>query len=248
MDYLSNNNAFYSAVMLNDPLYGKPYPNAEEAARGAAVLKYLAHLRQRHIAPDVAPRLLDLGCGRGWLTTLLSTFGHCEGIEPSQGAVEFARRNFPGVSFRVGVMADLLQSPDFTPYDIIVSGEVIEHVPWPHKTQFVKEIRLGLGERGHCIITTPRRELLWIFQRNHAAIQVVEDWLTEKELLRLFSNCGFKLMGHDRAFPMRPRALDQSSIGRMLDRTFGRGPFGPLVRGVDFALSMYQVWWFRRAD
>jgi SAM-dependent methyltransferase len=248
MDYRSENNAYYSRLIIQDPLYSTPYPNAEEAARAAVLLEYLGKIGQSYIPPGVTPRILDLGCGRGWLTSLISTFGRCEGIDPSAALIELARTNFPNLTFHCGSLPDFTGAPDFGPYDVIVSSEVIEHVPYAQKKQFVEQIRDNLKERSHCLVTTPRQELRWVFSRNHVAGQLIEDWLTENKLRTLFISCGFSVVKHGRAFPMRPRRLELSEYGQKIDRFLTQGNLGFLIRGLEYILSMYQVWWFRKSD
>jgi SAM-dependent methyltransferase len=209
-------------------------------------LEYLGKIGQAYIPFGGTLRILDLGCGRGWLTALVSTFGRCEGIDPSAAVIELAKTHFPHLTFHCGSLSDFAGSPDFGPYDVIVSSEVIEHIPYAQKKHFVELIRDNLKEGSHCIVTTPRRELLWVFSRRHTAGQLIEDWLTEKELKSLFMSCGFSVVKHSRAFPMRPRSLEASVYGQRIDRFLTQGKLGFLIRGLEYILSMYQVWWFRK--
>lgn len=248
MNYRSENNEFYSRMIAQDPLYSTPYPNAEEAARAAVILEYLGRIVQSYIPCGITPRILDLGCGRGWLTALVSSFGVCEGIDPSAALVEVAKTYFPELTFHCGALSDFPCSPGLGPYDIIVSSEVIEHIPYAQKKHFVDQIRENLTSKAHCIVTSPRRELLWVFSRRHTAGQLVEDWLTEKELKSLFTSCGFSVVNHTRAFPMRPRSLERSVYGGKVDRFLTQGKMGFMIRGLEYILSMYQVWWFRKLD
>jgi cyclopropane fatty-acyl-phospholipid synthase-like methyltransferase len=246
MDYRSENNEFYSRMITQNPLYATPYPNAEEAARAAVILEYLGRIAQSYFRTGITPHILDLGCGRGWLTALVSTFGLCEGIDPSSAIIEVAKAYFPNLTFHCATLSDFTDSPSLGPYDIIVSSEVIEHVPYTQKKHFVEQIRENLKPRAQCIVTTPRRELLWVFSRRHTASQLIEDWLTEKELRSLFISCGFSIVKHTRAFPMRPRRFEQSVYGQKIDRFLTQGKLGFLIHGLEYILSIYQIWWFRK--
>jgi 2-polyprenyl-3-methyl-5-hydroxy-6-metoxy-1,4-benzoquinol methylase len=246
MSYLAENNTFYSSVMSQNRLYSTPHPNSEEAARASVILKYLSIIRQHYIDPGLTPRLLDLGCGRGWLTMMISAFGRAEGIEPAEGMVALAEAYFPNIVFNCGTLSDCLQSSGAKPYDVIVTSEVIEHVPRPKKKDFVREINSALKPNGHCIITTPRRELFKLFSRNHTAGQLIEDWLTEKELRSLFKQCGFVAIDHDRAFAMKPRFLNHPYSNSNVNRFSPPGKLKFLMSGLDYILSIYQVWWFRK--
>jgi 2-polyprenyl-3-methyl-5-hydroxy-6-metoxy-1,4-benzoquinol methylase len=248
MNYLAENDTFYSDVMSQNRLYATRHPNYEEAARASAILKTVSVIRQYYLDVDATPTILDVGCGRGWLTTLISAFGQTEGIDPAKGMIDLARRYFSEIAFNCETLTDRLRSTAAKTYDIVVSSEVIEHVPRAQKRDFVEEIRDILKPGGHCIITTPRRELLWLFNRNHTAVQLIEDWLTEKELKSLLTQCGFMVVKQDRAFPMKPRSFYHSERGRRLDTVLTGGRLGFLARSIEHMLSMYQVWCFRKVD
>ena len=46
------------------------------------------------------PRVVELGCGAGWLTAILGAFGPAEGVELSPLAVEQASKRYGHVRFR----------------------------------------------------------------------------------------------------------------------------------------------------
>jgi 2-polyprenyl-3-methyl-5-hydroxy-6-metoxy-1,4-benzoquinol methylase len=246
MNYLAANDTFYSDIMSQNRLYSTRHPNYEEASRAAAVVKTVSLIRQYYLDADSTPSILDVGCGRGWLTTLISAFGRTEGIDPANGMIEIAKRYFPEINFSCETLTDRLRSGTATTYEIVVSSEVIEHVPRAEKRRFVEEVREILKPGGHCVITTPRRELLWLFNRNHTAGQLIEDWLTEKELKSLFTRCGFRVIRQDRAFPMKPRYFYYSERGRQVDTVLTGGRLGFLAKSIEHVLSMYQIWWFRK--
>jgi ubiquinone/menaquinone biosynthesis C-methylase UbiE len=77
-------------------------------------------------------RVLDIGCGGGYLARLLAAAvtpgGRVTGIDPSGPAVSYARRRAPGnCSFAVGVAQDL-DLPDRT-FDVVTSTLAVHHVP-----------------------------------------------------------------------------------------------------------------------
>jgi 2-polyprenyl-3-methyl-5-hydroxy-6-metoxy-1,4-benzoquinol methylase len=246
MSYLAENNTFYSSIMLQNRLYSTTHPNSEEAARASVILKYLSVIRQHYIDPGLTPRLLDLGCGRGWLTMLISAFGRAEGIEPAEGMIKLAKEYYPQLVFRCETLGDLLKSSGAASYDVIITSEVIEHIPQAEKKDFLKQIHLALKPNGHCILTTPRRELFKLFTRKHKAGQLIEEWSTEKQLRSLFNQCRFEVIEHDRAFPMRPTLFCHPDPSINLTRWLTRLKLEFLMRAVDHILSIYQVWWLRK--
>jgi 2-polyprenyl-3-methyl-5-hydroxy-6-metoxy-1,4-benzoquinol methylase len=66
-------------------------------------------------------------------------------------------------SFTLVDAETLLQRADFQPFDVVLSSEVIEHVPRPDQAHFVAMIRRLVKPRGHVVVTTPRAEVfdLW---------------------------------------------------------------------------------------
>jgi 2-polyprenyl-3-methyl-5-hydroxy-6-metoxy-1,4-benzoquinol methylase len=73
-------------------------------------------------------RILDVGCGRGWMTRLAGVYGQCDGLDPVKGVIELARSYFPDLTFHTGEVDAFLKSDAFAAYDVLICSEVIEHV------------------------------------------------------------------------------------------------------------------------
>jgi len=72
--------------------------------------------------------LLDLGCGEGWLTDVLSRLAeNTFAIDISQVAVERARVRFPHIRFEQGDLLDVPRDPEIarTAFDFISVSEVL---------------------------------------------------------------------------------------------------------------------------
>jgi SAM-dependent methyltransferase len=246
--------AFYTRFYTEDPEWATPHPNRDEASRWASIetcLDRIARGADRRSAPGARGlRTLDVGCGRGWLTNLASAYVSCEGIDPTAGPIRLAQSWFPQLRFRVGTMADLLGSPEFQPYDVVISSEVIEHVE--DQQQFVLELGRCLVPGGHVIITTPRGEAYGRYERmvGRAKMQPIESWLTEKELRALFVRNGFTPVWRTRAYVDLPY---MSSLHRLCAR-LGSSPIIERshlrwclerLRGL---AAIYQVWCFRKMN
>jgi GT2 family glycosyltransferase/glycosyltransferase involved in cell wall biosynthesis/SAM-dependent methyltransferase len=195
-----NSDAFYVNLFVNAPAWSTPHPNHDESSRWtkiAAFLEYiLRHVRQKE--PNRQLRILDVGCGRGWLTNLAAGYGTCEGIEPVAGVIDWARKLFPHLRFEVGTAETVLRRSDFVPYDIVLTSEVIEHVPHGQKETFLAQLAQLLTPDGYLILTTPRGEMWEQWKTIAPPNQPVEDWVTEDQLRALFQSQGFMELGLER--------------------------------------------------
>ena len=118
------------------------------------------------------PNILDLGCGRGWLTYELSKFGKVKG---SDQAINSAKKMFPNIKF-----FELDLSVDKIPekYDIIVCSEVIEHMVDSDQENLIKKIYDALHDGGYLILTTPNKPIV------DRLLKVIHDY--EKQPLENF--------------------------------------------------------------
>lgn len=98
-------------------------------------------------------RILEIGCGDGYLTYALNQAGHIvTGIDISEEAIRVAKRNF-GDFYQAIDLKDFTKLYDF---DLIVCTETIEHLADPVK--FVALCKGLLGEDGQILLTTPNKD------------------------------------------------------------------------------------------
>lgn len=242
-----NTQLYYQKLFTEDPLWSTPFPNPDEAARWAKICIFLSQipgLQQLH-RTQRRLRILDVGCGRGWLTRMASIYGHCDGVDPAASPIELAREYFPDLNFYQGTMDTILQSSDFKPYDVVISSEVIEHVD--AKSNFVTNISKCLVSNGHAIITTPRGEEYHKYIRSGYDKQPVEEWISESALQELFQRHGFMAVKHDRAYLDLPKAsflhklAADARFARLLDKLY----LIWLHKGLQYLTGIYQVWCFQ---
>ncbi len=191
---------FYVDLFVKKPHWSKPEPNSDEAARWSKIAAFLEYIlrRGRQPEPNKQLRMLDVGCGRGWLTNLATMYGTCEGIEPVAGVVEHARKLFPHLRFEAGMADSVLTRSDFAPYDVVLTSEVIEHVPHGQKENFLAQLAQLLKPEGYLILTTPRGEMWEQWKTIAPPNQPVEDWVTEEQLRTLLTGEGFTESGLER--------------------------------------------------
>jgi len=183
---------FYEKLFVENPNWSGRSPNDDEAARWGCISSLLNEITDKNFKNKKTKyRIIDVGCGRGWLSNLLTEYGSVEGVEPIATVVNHARRLFPNVKFYQGDVETIIMSPDFCAYEIVVCSEVIEHVPDSGKKKFAKTLVDLLKPGGYLILTTPRQEAQHDWLKHCGAPgQPVEDWLNEKQVESLFSEEG----------------------------------------------------------
>jgi 2-polyprenyl-3-methyl-5-hydroxy-6-metoxy-1,4-benzoquinol methylase len=102
-------------------------------------------------------KILDVGCGNGWLDHILLKEGFdVYGIDSSVSGIEWANQEHPGRFFVQNVLSQTLPEPLRTHrFLVIISTEVIEHLYDPRGyVAFCRQILLQAGG-GELIISTP---------------------------------------------------------------------------------------------
>jgi SAM-dependent methyltransferase len=140
------------------------------------------------------PRMCDLGCGAGWLTGILSAFGPTVGVEISPEAVEQARRRYPLAHF---ICADATRwQPDPNSFDVVVSQEVLEHIP--DKSKYLSVARQALRSGGYLVMTTPNLDVLNAIPQKEREtvweIQPIELPVSRSQLTNLLRTAGFEIL------------------------------------------------------
>jgi ubiquinone/menaquinone biosynthesis C-methylase UbiE len=98
-------------------------------------------------------RALDLGCGDGAFTEVLTQAGaEVVGADVAQAALERARARHPGVEYRLLEIDAALPFRD-SQFDLVWASEVIEHIA--DTARWLSELRRVLAPGGRLLVTTP---------------------------------------------------------------------------------------------
>src|SRR5215510_11512656 len=154
------------------------WANRLQLARAIAILDGLLRLQLSF------PRILDFGCGTGWLTVMLGRFGPTTGMDLSASAIEIAQTRHLDVDF-VAADCTTLQA-DNEQFDVVVSQEVIEHIE--DQARHVDLLADFLRPGGYLLLTTPNAWNLahWTRESLQAwGLQPIEQWLTTRRLRSL---------------------------------------------------------------
>ena len=112
-------------------------------------------LRRAFLESEVRPgdRALDLGCGDGRFTALLSAAGAAPiGADVADAALARARAQHPDLEFRLIAIAGPLPFED-NAFDVVWASEVIEHIA--DTARWLSEVRRVLAPRGRLLLSTP---------------------------------------------------------------------------------------------
>jgi 2-polyprenyl-3-methyl-5-hydroxy-6-metoxy-1,4-benzoquinol methylase len=136
-------------------------------------------------------QLLDIGCGEGFFVFNASKAGYTtKGIEISQDAAEYARREFD-----LDVEAKPFEELRFADnhFDVVTLWQVLEHVPYP--LMILKEVHRILKPGGLLVVSTPNIEGIpaKIFRRRWWNIRRLHiNQFTVKTLTYMLDRAGFK--------------------------------------------------------
>jgi len=145
-------------------------------------------LVQRHAG---GTNLLDIGCAQGFFLFSASKAGYtAEGVEVSQDAAEYARREFG-----LNVEAEPFEEVAFgeAHFDVVTLWQVLEHVP--HPLTMLKEVRRILRPGGLVVVSTPNiggipakvlKKKWWDIKRLH-----INQFATST-LTNVLRNAGFR--------------------------------------------------------
>lgn len=124
-------------------------------------------------------KILDAGCGAGWLCERLTPYGEVTGVDLADEVIARARQRLPEVSFIAGDLMTLdLGSRTF---DVVVSLEVLSHVA--DQAAFIDKLATLTSPGGALILTTQNKPIL----RRNLDVEPVKpgqlrQWVDSREL------------------------------------------------------------------
>jgi 2-polyprenyl-3-methyl-5-hydroxy-6-metoxy-1,4-benzoquinol methylase len=135
--------------------------------------RLLPHLLALAATAGQNVRVLDVGCGNGFVAGEFLRRGfRVVGIDLSRQGIEIARQTHPQGRFEVLAAGEnLLEQLDESPFDIVLSTEVIEHLysPWDYARGCFEALKPG----GRFICSTPYHGYLKNF-----ALSALNKWDT----------------------------------------------------------------------
>jgi 2-polyprenyl-3-methyl-5-hydroxy-6-metoxy-1,4-benzoquinol methylase len=119
-------------------------------------IKRRANIRVKAILPYINDKVvLDIGCGSGYATNEYSKVAKdITGLDICSDALKFAREHYPYVKF---VEQSALE-PFYGKYDVIVSTEMMEHLPNEDWDKLLTNVREALNDGGLFVGTIPHEK------------------------------------------------------------------------------------------
>jgi SAM-dependent methyltransferase len=112
----------------------------------------------KHLRQPSRPRVLEIGCGTGFVLSALQAVGRFDlvGAEQHVAGLVWARRRLPDVEF---VQLDACRLPYEQAFDAIGAFDVIEHIP--EDEAVMASVHRALRPNGLFILTVPQHAWLW---------------------------------------------------------------------------------------
>lgn len=143
-----------------------------------------------YLPKDKTIRILDIGCGMGFLLQTLNNLGYerISGMEASKEQAEICQEKGLDVMYSEDTVEELQKRPEM--YDLILCIDVLEHIPVSQQLSFIQAIHASLRSHGKFICTVPNANSVlasrwrYIDWTHHASF-------TEHSLDFLLYNAGF---------------------------------------------------------
>jgi 2-polyprenyl-3-methyl-5-hydroxy-6-metoxy-1,4-benzoquinol methylase len=159
--------------------------------------EFIEYVMKKYLQPEQDLRILDLGCGTGWLTAFLARYGKATGVDFAPDTITRAQEVYGSLANYVLADPDSpkLGLPNDTMFDFVVASEVIEHVE--DQKSFLSQVSAFLIPNGWFLLTTPNKRYWKHYQKNERFQiwgQPIENWLTPDEGVRLLKEDNFQVI------------------------------------------------------
>ncbi len=125
-------------------------------------------------------KILEAGCGTGWLSVKLSEFGKVTAVDIGEKIIEIAQETYPHIDFRSGDI-ETLDLP-VNHFDVVVSSQVLAHVA--DQPRFVHRLAQLLKPGGFLLIDTQNK---YVFERT-ANVPPNDGWIRQWVTMKTLKN------------------------------------------------------------
>lgn len=193
----------YGAYRSAHFVTSNPDTEVAKASRSESYSREFGHL----LPSDRSVRILDAGCGSGFLLEFLRDRGYTNlcGVDASQEQVEYCLGK--GLSVERVNLIEFLESE--TGWDLIFCTDVIEHLRKDEVVSFLESAYSALSSGGSLVVRTGNAASIYGMYLRYIDF-THETFYTEKSLSQLLLACGFsvvRIFDNKAPFGLRPKRL-----------------------------------------
>jgi 2-polyprenyl-3-methyl-5-hydroxy-6-metoxy-1,4-benzoquinol methylase len=185
-------------------------------------------------------RILEVGCGTGWLSAKLSEFGKVTANDIGAKIIEIAQANYPQVDFRSGDVESLDLPLNY--FDVIVTSEVLAHVV--DQPIFLRRLAELLKPGGYLMITTQNK---YVFERR-SDVTPPDGWIRHWVTMRTLKNLLRKDFSVWRATTLEPeghlgflRVVNSRRLNDFGNRVLGAERIKSLKEQAGYGQSIFLI-------
>lgn len=145
--------------------------------------------------------ILELGCGIGTLTFLLSktvSTGKIESVDISTQSIEFAKQRLKKSNITLKAHDVVNYEPQLKHPDFITLFDVIEHIPMQSHSELFENLNIIAGENTVILINIPSPAAIqYDIDNNPAALQIVDQPLPLDFIVNNIVNNGLQLVSFE---------------------------------------------------
>jgi len=185
-------------------------------------------------------KILEVGCGTGWLSANLRQFGKVTACDIGSKIIELAQTSYPDIDFHSGDVHTLDLPVNY--FDVIVTEQVLAHVA--DQPAFVHRLAELLKKGGFLLLTTQNK---FVFERT-AGIAPAEGWIRQWVTMKTLKSLLQKEFSLRRATTIEPeghlgllRIVNSSRLNHYCNAALGAPRVKRLKEKAGFGQSLFVV-------
>lgn len=185
-------------------------------------------------------KIMEVGCGTGWLSAKLSEFGEVTACDLGSQIIAAAQKSYPQIKFISGDVHTLDLPSNY--FDLLVSSEVLAHVP--DQPAFIRRLAELIKPGGVLIIDTQNK---YVFERD-ANIPPPEGWIRQWVTMKTLKQLLRPYFSIRRATTLEPeghlgllRIVNSKKVNRYCNAILGELRVKRLKEFAGFGQSLYVV-------
>jgi 2-polyprenyl-3-methyl-5-hydroxy-6-metoxy-1,4-benzoquinol methylase len=185
-------------------------------------------------------KILEVGCGTGWLSNGLSQFGKVSACDIGSRIIQIAQEKYPQVRFHSGDIHEL-KFPLHS-FDVIVTSQVLSHVA--DQPEFIHRLAELLKSGGYLFLDTQNR---FVFERT-AGIDPPEGWIRKWVTMKELKDLLRKEYGIKYATTLLPeghlgilRVINSARLNRYGKKLIGEKRLRSLKEWAGYGQSLFVV-------